>query len=150
MSTDNHVCKAVRQKSAQMFTISPKIRYREQMEKNSHALGFNGSGSSRKCDIQVNFAGGCAGFPELSVKSANYSFILLPRFLQFLEIWFEKSGSRNLVREKRFCKIGFFSASRNVVDQKKMGLYTINPPYFRLEKSGSAESDFFFWFEKSG
>ena len=58
MSTDNHVCKAVRQKSAQMFTISPKIRYREQMEKNSHALGFNGSSSSRKCDIQVNFAGG--------------------------------------------------------------------------------------------
>ena len=62
MSTDNHVCKAVRQKSAQMFTISPKIRYREQMEKNSHALGFNGSGSSRKCDIQVNFAGGSAQF----------------------------------------------------------------------------------------
>ena len=59
VSTDNHVCKAVRQKSAQMFTISPKIRYREQMEKNSHALGFNGSGSSRKCDIQVNFTGGC-------------------------------------------------------------------------------------------
>ena len=79
-----------------------------------------------------------------------HPFILRPRFLQFLEIWFEKSGSRNLVREKRFCKIGFFSASRNVVDQKKMGLYTINPPYFRLEKSGSAESDFFFWFEKSG
>ena len=52
-----------------------------------------------------------------------HPFILRPRFLQFLEIWFEKSGSRNLVREKRFCKIGFFSASRNVVDQKKMGLY---------------------------
>ena len=93
-----------------MFTISPKIRYREQMEKNSHALGFNGSGSSRKCDIQVNFAGGCAGFPELSVKSANYSFILLPRFLQFLEIWFEKSGY-----EIWFEKID----SRKVVDQKK-------------------------------
>ena len=60
--SDNHVCKRVGQKSAQMFTISPKIRYREQMEKNSHALGFNGSGSSRKCDIQVNFAGGCAQF----------------------------------------------------------------------------------------
>ena len=118
VSTDNHVCKAVRQKSAQMFTISPKIRYREQMEKNSHALGFNGSGSSRKCDIQVNFAGGCAGFPELSVKSANYSFILLPRFLQFLEIWFEKSGSRNLVQEIWF------------------------------ERSGSANSDFFLVQEK--
>ena len=121
MSTDNHVCKAVLQKSAQMFTISPKIRYREQMEKNSHALGFNGSGSSRKCDIQVNFAGGCAGFPELSVKSANYSFILLPRFLQFLEIWFEKSGSRNMIREKWFCKLGFFSGSRKADDRKKGG-----------------------------
>ena len=28
-----------------------------------------------------------------------YPFILRPRFLQFLKIWFEKSGSRNLVRE---------------------------------------------------
>ena len=30
---------------------------------------------------------------------SNHPFILRPRFLQFLEIWFEKSGSRNLVRE---------------------------------------------------
>ena len=34
-----------------------------------------------------------------TVKSLH-PFILRPRFLQFLEIWFEKSGSRNLVREK--------------------------------------------------
>ena len=30
----------------------------------------------------------------------THPFILRPRFLQSLEIWFEKSGSRNLVREK--------------------------------------------------
>ena len=41
-------------------------------------------------------------------KSAIYPFILRPRFLQFLEIWFEISGSRNLVREKWFCKLRFF------------------------------------------
>jgi hypothetical protein len=65
-----------------------------------------------------------------------------------LEIWFEKSGSRNLVREIWFEKSGsrkvvlktriFFSGSRKVVDQKKKWVYTINPPSFRLEKSGSA------------
>ena len=41
-----------------MFTISPKIRYREQMHENSHALGFNGSGSSRKWGIKVQFREG--------------------------------------------------------------------------------------------
>jgi hypothetical protein len=30
-----------------------------------------------------------------------------------------------------------------VVDQKKRWVYTINPPFFRLEKSGSANSDLF-------
>ena len=34
------------------------------------------------------------------------------------EIWFKKSGSRK------------------VVDQKKRWFYTINQPFFRLEKSG--------------
>ena len=29
-----------------------------------------------------------------------WPFILRPRFLQFVEIWFEKSGSRKVVREK--------------------------------------------------
>ena len=37
------------------------------------------------------------------------------------EIWFEKSGSRK------------------VVDKKKRWFYTINPPFFRLEKSGWPE-----------
>ena len=44
----------------------------------------------------------------------KHPFILRPQFLQFLEIWFEKSGSRNLDREIWF------------------------------KKSGSANSDFFF------
>ena len=30
----------------------------------------------------------------------SHPFILHPRFLQFIEIWFKKYGSRNLVREK--------------------------------------------------
>ena len=30
-----------------------------------------------------------------------------------------------------------------MVDQKNRWVYTINPPLFRLEKSGSASSDFF-------
>ena len=38
-----------------------------------------------------------------------------------------------------------FSGSRKVVDQKKRWVYTTNPPFFRLEKSGSTNSDFFFW-----
>ena len=50
------------------------------------------------------------------------------------EIWFEKRGSENS---------DFFSGSRKVVDQKKRWVYTINPPFFRLEKSGSSNSDFF-------
>ena len=69
-------------------------------------------------------------------KKHSHPFILRPQFLQFLEIWFEKSGARNLVREKWFFKLGFFSGSRKVVDQKKRWFYTINPPFFRLEKSG--------------
>ena len=61
----------------------------------------------------------------------------------FLEKWkevvrekcFEKSGSRNLVQEIWFEKSG----SRKVVDQKKKWFYTINPQFFRLEKSGWPE-----------
>ena len=50
-------------------------------------------------------------------KFLTHPFILQPQFLQFLEIWFEKSGSRNLVREIWFEKSGsaksdFFSGSR--------------------------------------
>ena len=57
-------------------------------------------------------------------------FILQPRFLQF-EIW----GLRNLVGEIWFEKSG----SRKVVDQKKRWFYTINPTFFRFEKSGWPE-----------
>ena len=40
------------------------------------------------------------------VKIANHPFILRPQFLQLLEIWFEKSGSRKVVREIWFEKSG--------------------------------------------
>ena len=50
------------------------------------------------------------------------------------EIWFKKSGSANS---------DFFSGSRKVVNQKNRWDYTINPPFFRLEKSGSANLYFF-------
>ena len=48
-----------------------------------------------------------------------HPFILRPRFFQFLEIWFEKSVSRNMVRKRWF--------------------YTVNPPFFWFEKSGWPE-----------
>ena len=50
-----------------------------------------------------------------------------------------------ICKEKWFCKLGFFSGWRIVVlqtrifwleTQKKRWVYTINPPFFRLEKSG--------------
>ena len=83
-----------------------------------------------------------------------------PFILQFLEIWFEKSGSRKVVDQInrwfytinphffRLEKSGpansdFFSGSRKVFDQKNRWVYTIIPPFFRLEKIGSANSDFF-------
>ena len=50
-------------------------------------------------------------------EKVRHPFILRPQFLQFLEIWLEKSGSRRLVREIWFEKTG----SRIVVDQKKGG-----------------------------
>ena len=49
------------------------------------------------------------------MNSFIHPFILHPRFLQFLEIWFKKSGSRNMDREIWFEKSG----SRKVIDQKK-------------------------------
>ena len=55
------------------------------------------------------------------------------------EMWFEKSGSRKVVLQTWI----FFSGSRKMVDQKNRWVYTINPPFFRLEKSGSANLDFF-------
>ena len=43
--------------------------------------------------------------------AATHPFILHPRFLQFLEIWFGKYGSRNMVQEKWLTrkKDGFIS-----------------------------------------
>ena len=38
----------------------------------------------------------------------------------------------------------FFLVRVKVVDQKKRWVCTINPSFFRLEKSGSTNSDFFF------
>jgi hypothetical protein len=80
-------------------------------------------------------------------------FYSAPSFFQFLEIWFEKSGSRNLVRGIWFEKSGsansdIFSGSRKVVDQKNRWVYTTNPPFFRLEENGSSNSDFFLVREK--
>ena len=64
-----------------------------------------------------------------------HPFILQPQFLQFLEIlfveiWFEKSGSRNLVREIWFKKNG----SRKMVDQKKKSEFAEPLFYTFLEK----------------
>ena len=46
------------------------------------------------------------------------------------EIWFEKSGSRNLVEKRVSANSDFFSGSRKVVDQKNRWVYTIKPPFF--------------------
>ena len=56
--------------------------------------------------------------PEKGLPSPSGPFILQPLFQKVVEKWFEKSGSRK------------------VVDQKKRWFYTINPHFFRLEKSG--------------
>ena len=56
---------------------------------------------------------------DLFLPKQYYSynhFILRPQFLQFLEIWFEKSGSRYLVLEIWFEKSG----SRKVVLQTRI------------------------------
>ena len=50
--------------------------------------------------------------------------------------------SETTFQEKWFFKLVFFSGWRKVVLQTRI--------IFRLEKSGSANSDFFFWLEKSG
>ena len=79
---------------------------------------------------------GWAVWPSTIVHSPFYSvpciFAVFKNLVQ--EIWFKKSGSANL---------DFFSGSRKVIDQKKRWVYTINAPFFRLEKSGSAKSNFF-------
>jgi hypothetical protein len=78
-----------------------------------------------------------------------------------LEIWFKKSGSRNLVQEIWFKKSGsrkmvlqtfFFSGSIKVVDQKKRWVYTIiiNPHFIQVGEKWFCKLGFFYWFEKSG
>ena len=55
------------------------------------------------------------------IKEPRHPFILRSRFLQYLEIWFEKSGWKK------------------VVDQKKRWFYTINLLFLWFEKSGWPE-----------
>ena len=58
--------------------------------------------------------------------------------------WICNYFSRNLVQEKWFCKFGFFFLVREKwLIRKKVGLY-YKSTYFRLEKSGFANSDIFF------
>ena len=71
---------------------------------------------------------------QTQVNKYTHPFILHPQFLQFLEIWFEKSGSINLFGEIWFQKSDsansdFFSGSRKVADQKNRWVYTINPSF---------------------
>ena len=48
----------------------------------------------------------CENNGVILVQTNIGPFILRPRFLLFVEIWFEKSGSRKEIREKRFEKSG--------------------------------------------
>ena len=64
-----------------------------------------------------------------STKSTG-PFILQPRFLLFVEIWFEKYGSRNMVREIWFEKSG----SRKVVLQTR--IFFSGQPLFSNHKKG--------------
>ena len=80
----------------------------------------------------------------------THPFILGPQFLQFLEIWFEKSGSRNLVQEKWFCKLGFFFwFEKSGWPEKQVGLY-YKSTFFQVGEKWFCKLGFFFWFEKSG
>ena len=79
-----------------------------------------------------------------------HPFILQPQFLQFLEIWFEKSGSINLVQEKWFCKLGFFFwFEKSGWPEKQVGLY-YKSTFFQVGEKWFYKLGFFFWFEKSG
>ena len=49
------------------------------------------------------------------------------------------SGSRKVILQT-----GLREVVEEVVDQKNWWVYTIIPPFFRLEKSGSTNSNFFF------
>jgi hypothetical protein len=82
------------------------------------------------------------------ITGANSLFILHPQFLQFLEIWFEKSVSRNLFPEICFEK----SVSRNLVPeiwfQKSVSRNLV--PEIWFQKSGSRNLVPESWFQKSG
>ena len=82
------------------------------------------------------------------ISGYTHPFSLCPCFLQFLEIWFEKFGSKILVGEKWFCKLWFSSWFQKNGWPEKRWVYTRNLPFFRLEKSGFANSIFFLVWEK--
>jgi hypothetical protein len=65
---------------------------------------------------------------ELSIVLKTHDHLICNHFSRKVK----KSGSRKVIREIWFEKFG----SRKVGDQKKRWFYTINPPFFRLEKSG--------------
>ena len=65
-------------------------------------------------------------FSTVLVWRHSHPFILQPRFLQFLEIWFKKYGLRNLVREIWFEKSGW--------PEKKVVLYHISKFFLVQEK----------------
>ena len=76
---------------------------------------------------------------QAALASLQGPFNLQPLFQKGVEKWFQKSGLRKMVLQTWI----FFSGSRKLVDQKKGWVYTINPHFFRSEKSWSANSDFF-------
>ena len=92
------------------------------------------------------------GLIILRSQEDSHPFILHPWFLQFLEIWFEKYGSRNLVQEIWLEKSGwpekkvvlYHKSTRNLVREKwltrkKNWFYTINPQEIWFKKSGWPE-----------
>ena len=65
----------------------------------------------------------------------NHPFILHPRFLQLLEIWSEKYGSRKVVDQKKkvvlYHKSNFFKVGENWLIRKKK--FEFAEPFFYLE-----------------
>ena len=83
------------------------------------------------------------------LSQTKHPFILRPRFLQFIELWFKKSGLRNLVQEKWFCKLRFISWSeKSGWPEKQVGLYK-KSTFIELEENWFCKLRFFFWLEKS-
>ena len=61
-----------------------------------------------------------------------HPFILQPRFLQFLEIWFEKCGWRNLVQEIWFEKSGW--PEKKVVIYHKSTFFVVREKWLTRKK----------------